>query len=169
MSRLNPVLFAIAAAIAVFHPSGQIAAQEAGIAVGEKAPSALMKTLDGKPVDIGSWVGKSPMLIEFWAHWCPNCKEIEPKLIALEKKYGTRMKFIGVAVSVNQTPERVKAYTKRYGYRHETFFDAAGNAADAYDAPATSYIVLVDRTGTVVYTGVGGKQDLEPAILKAIR
>ncbi len=40
--------------------------------------------------------------------------------------------------------------------------------AGDYDVPATSYVVVLDRAGKVVYTGVGGKQDLESAIKKAI-
>ena len=156
-------------ALAVCLTAATASAQESGIPVGSRAPAALVQTLDGKPVDIGSWVGKAPMLIEFWAFWCPNCKELEPELIALEKKYRSRMKFMGVAVSVNQSPDRVKAYAAKHGYRHETFFDTDGKAAEAYDAPATSYVVVVDRSGTVVYTGVGGKQDLEQAILKALK
>lgn len=160
--------FLIIAAVAASLSARPAAAQESGIPIGSRAPAALVHTLDGKPVDIGSWVGKAPMLIEFWAHWCSNCKELEPDLLALEKKYGSRVKFIGVAVSVNQSPERVKAYAAKHGYRHETFFDSDGKAAEAYDAPATSYVVVVDRAGTIVYTGVGGKQSLEPAILKAI-
>lgn len=143
-------------------------AQESGIPVGAKAPAALVATLDGKPVDIGSWVGKAPMLIEFWAHWCSSCKELEPRLIALEKKYGTRVKFIGVAVSASQSPEKVKAYVAKHGYRHETFFDTHGKATEAYDVPATSYVVVVDRSGEVVYTGSGGRQNLEPALVRAL-
>jgi thiol-disulfide isomerase/thioredoxin len=145
-----------------------VPAQESGIPVGSKAPSALVKTLDGKALDIGSYVGKSPMLIEFWAFWCPNCKEMEPSLLALQKKYGSRVRFLGVAVSVNQSPERVKAYTTKRGYRHETVFDTDGKATEAYDVPATSYVVVVDRQGKVVYTGLGGKQDLEAALKKAL-
>ena len=143
-------------------------AQESGIPVGSKAPSAIVSTLDGKPVDIGSWVGKAPMVIEFWASWCSSCKQLENSFLALEKKYGRRAKFIGVAVSVSQSPARVKAYTQKYKYRHETFFDAEGKATEAYDVPATSYVVVVNRKGDVIYTGLGGKQDLEPAILKAL-
>lgn len=158
----------IAAALSLAIIATPLRAQELGIAVGTRAPAALVKTLDGKPVDIGSWVGKVPMLIEFWAFWCPNCKVLEPKFMALEKKYRSRMKFIGVAVSVNQSPERAKAYAQKHRYRHETFFDTDGNATDAYDVPATSYVVIVNREGHVVYTGLGGKQDLEPAILKAL-
>jgi thiol-disulfide isomerase/thioredoxin len=108
------------------------------------------------------------MLIEFWAFWCPNCKEMEPNLLALQKKYGAKVRFVGVAVSVNQSPERVKAYTTKRRYQHETLFDTKGAATEAYDVPATSYVVVVDRQGKVIYTGLGGKQDLEAAIKKAL-
>jgi ribosomal protein S5 len=51
---------------------------------------------------------------------------------------------------------------------HDTFYDVEGRAAGAFDAPATSYVVVLDKTGRVVYTGLGGKQDLEAAIRKAL-
>ena len=143
-------------------------AQDLGIEVGKRAPSAVVTALDGKAVDIGAYVGKMPVFLEFWATWCPRCHELEPALLAAEKKYGARMKFIGVAVSVNQTPARVKAYSAKHGLKHLIVFDTQGNAADAYDAPATSYVVVVDRTGKVVYTGLGGDQNLEAAIKKAL-
>jgi len=143
-------------------------AQESGIAVGTRAPGAIVHTLDGKAVDLGSYLGKRPVLIEFWAFWCPNCKELEPSFLRLQRKYGSRVKFIGVAVSVNQTPARVKAYAAKHRYRHETLFDTNGKATDAYDVPATSYVVVVNAKGDVVYTGLGGKQDLDAAIRKAL-
>ena len=144
-------------------------AQESGIAVGTQAPAAKVLTLDGKTIDIGSYVGKSPMLIEFWAFWCPNCKELEPSLVALQKKYGSKMKFLAVAVSVNETIDRVKTFTEKKRYAHQTVYDGKGEATEAYDVPATSYVVILDKTGKVVYTGLGGKQNLEPGILKALR
>ena len=144
-------------------------AQESGIAVGTVAPSASVETLDGKTIDIGSYVGKSPMLIEFWAFWCPNCKELEPSLLSLHKKYGSKMRFLAVAVSVNETKDRVKAFTAKKRYPHQTVYDAKGEATEAYDVPATSYVVILNKAGKVVYTGLGGKQQLEPAILKALR
>jgi thiol-disulfide isomerase/thioredoxin len=165
-TRTKATAFAAVIALALLPSFAR--SQESGIAVGARAPSALVKTLDGKAVDLGSYVGKVPMLMEFWAFWCPNCKELEPKLAELEKKYSSRMKFIGVAVSVNQSPERVRAYTQKYKYRHETFFDYDGKATEAYDVPATSYVVVVNRKGEVVYTGLGGKQELETAIRKAL-
>ena len=150
-------------------PVPALQAQETGLPVGAKAPaSTIVETLDGKSFDIGQYVGKTPMLIEFWATWCPLCKQLEPTMIDVAKRYGSKVKFIGVAVSVNQTPERVKLYAEKHGLPMEVYYDRKGNAADAFDAAATSYIVVLDKNGTVVYTGLGGTQNIDAAVRKAV-
>lgn len=143
-------------------------AQELGLSVGSRAPSAVVQSLDGKPVELASYVGKTPVLIEFWATWCPNCKELEPAMVAAQKKYGAHVKFVGVAVSVNQSPELVRRYATKHALPLEILFDRTGAATDAFDVPATSYVVVIDRKGTIVYTGQGGTQDLDAAIRKAL-
>ena len=143
-------------------------AQDLGIEVGAQAPVVTVQSLDGKPVDLGKYIGKTPMLIEFWATWCPNCKELMPALLDAEKKFGKRVKFVGLAVAINQSPERVRRWLAANPLPHDTYYDAQGKAAGAFDAPATSYVVILDKTGRVVYTGLGGKQDLEAAIKKAL-
>jgi len=143
-------------------------AQEVGLEVGTAAPAAKVHTLDGKEADLAQYIGKTPIVMEFWAIWCPNCKELEPSLVAASKKYGAQVKFIGMAVSVNETPEKVKAFVEKHGLPGEQFFDTKGNASGAYDAPATSYVVVINKAGKVVYTGLGGKQNLDAAIKKAL-
>jgi predicted transcriptional regulator len=76
--------------------------------------------------------------------------------------------FVGVSVSVNQSPDRVKAYVAKHEIPGDQFFDRNGAATGAYDVPATSYVVVLDKSGKVVYTGLGGDQDLEKAIKKAL-
>ena len=48
------------------------------------------------------------------------------------------------------------------------FFDRRGQAVGAYDVPATSFVVVVNKAGMVVYTGLGGRRDLDAAIKKAL-
>ena len=122
-------------------------AQDLGIEVGSKAPAVVVHTLDGKQVDLGQYIGKTPMLIEFWATWCGNCRELMPALLEAEKKYGKRVKFVALAVAINQSPERVRRYIAAHPVPHETFYDTDGKAAGAFDAPATSYVVVLDKTG----------------------
>ena len=144
-------------------------AQETGLPVGSKAPSTVaVETLDGKPFDLGQYVGKTPVLLEFWATWCPNCKQLEPAMLEATKKYAGKVKFVAVAVSVNQSSERVKLYAEKHGMPMEVYYDRKGNAADAFDAAATSYIVVLDKNGTVVYTGLGGTQNVDAALRKAV-
>jgi thiol-disulfide isomerase/thioredoxin len=144
-------------------------AQDSGIEVGARAPAAALETLDGKPANLAQYIGKTPVLMEFWATWCPNCRELEPHLKAVHAKYGRQVTFVGVSVSVNQSPERVKAYVAKHGIPGEQLFDKSGAATGAYDVPATSYVVVLDKSGKVVYTGLGGDQDLEKAIQKALK
>ena len=150
-------------------PSPELHAQETGLPVGSKAPASVaVETLDGKPFDLGQYVGKTPVLLEFWATWCPNCKQLEPAILAASKKYGDRIKLVAVAVSVNQSPQRVKLHVEKHGMPMEVYYDRKGNAADAFDAAATSYIIVLDKAGTVVYTGLGGTQNIDAAIQKAL-
>jgi len=77
----------LAAALAV--PS-VLGAQDIGLPIGTKAPAVAVEDLDGKPVDLGVYVGKQPVLLEFWATWCPLCKALEPALKAATRASAAR-------------------------------------------------------------------------------
>jgi thiol-disulfide isomerase/thioredoxin len=165
---LSAIRCAALALVALTVGASSLRAQESGIEVGARGPAAAVETLDGKPADLARYVGKTPVLLEFWATWCSSCKELEPQIKALHQKYGKQIKFVGVAVSVNQSPALVRRYVHRHGMPGDQLYDRRGNATGAYDVPATSYIVILDRTGKVVYTGLGGDQKLEGPIRKAV-
>ena len=157
------------AAVIALSPLGAVAgAQDLGLPIGSKPRPTTVHTLDGKAVDLSRYIGKTPVLIEFWATWCGNCRELMPTLTAAEKKFGDRVKFVVLAVAINQSPERVRKYMAAHPQKHETLYDTEGKAAAEFDAPATSYVVILDRAGRVVYTGLGGKQDLEKGLAKAL-
>ena len=155
-------------ALALLAGAPQAQQQDIGIPLGSKAPAAIVQTLDGNDVSLGNYIGKGPVVIEFWATWCPNCKELEPSLLSLVKQYEGRVTFIGVAVSVNESPERVRNYAAKHSMTHVILYDTRGTASEAYDVPATSYVVVIDRTGKVVYTGLGGDQKLSEAVKKGL-
>jgi thiol-disulfide isomerase/thioredoxin len=165
-SAAAAVLFSIAGATSL--TPARLLAQDAGIAIGEMAPSAMVQRLDGTPVDMASFVGKKPVVIEFWATWCPLCKKLEPAMAAARAKYGDAVMFVGVGVPQNQTPARQQAYVTQQQMSGEYVFDADGAAYKAYKATHTSYVVVLDAKGMVVYTGAGGTQDIDSAVQKAL-
>ena len=146
------------------------AAQDTGLPVGSAGPAAAVETLDGRPADLSSVIGGGkPTLIEFWATWCGNCRQLEPTLQAAQRRHGNRVRFVAVAVSVNQSQERVRRYVSEHlqGFTH--FYDRRGQAVTNFDVPATSYVVVLDKDGKVVYGGVGGDQDIERALASVLR
>lgn len=160
----------ILASAAIVAGMGLAAAQqgELGIPVGSVAPAAVVQTLDGRDANLSSYIGKGPVVIEFWATWCENCRALEPQLMSLVKQYAGTVQFVGVAVSANESAARVKAYATKHAFTHAIFYDTHGLATGAYDVPATSYVVVMNKAGVIVYTGLGGDQDLAAAIKKAL-
>jgi thiol-disulfide isomerase/thioredoxin len=144
------------------------AAQETGLAVGARAPAVVVKDLDGQAVDLGRYIGTKPVLLEFWATWCEVCKALMPTVRAARKEFGNRVEFFGINVTVNQTPERVRKYVAAEQPPFRTLYDEEGVSTRAYQAPTTSYIVIIDRTGKVAYTGTGASQDLAAALRTVI-
>jgi thiol-disulfide isomerase/thioredoxin len=139
-------------------------AQDEGVALGSPAPRVTVHDLDGKPVDLGRYIGSKPMLLEWWATWCEQCEALLPRLQAARAEVGDAVEFIGVNVAVNQSPERVRRYLEERAPPFRTLYDDQGASTRAYRAPSTSYVVIVDRTGKVAYTGVGGDQPFIEAL-----
>ena len=144
--------------------AGPLAAQEAGIPVGSKAPAVTVPDLDGNLVDLGRYIGKKPLFLEFWATWCELCEELLPQVRAAQTTYGSKVEFLGINVTVNQSRERVRRYLDQHKPPFRTLYDAEGVSTRAYQVPATSYVVIVDRGGKVAYTGSGGTQNFEPVL-----
>lgn len=141
---------------------------DAGIPVGSKAPAVVINDLNGTPVDLGTIIGKKPVLVEFWATWCALCKKLLPQLDAVKKTYGDKVELLGVNVTVNDSKNRINRYLEEHKPPYRVLFDDKGAGARAFDVPGTSYIVVINKAGTVVYTGSGEDQDLVAAVKKAV-
>ena len=160
-------LLVLATACALAVP-GALVGQDVGLPIGTRAPAAQLQDLDGKSVDLGQYVGKRPVLLEFWATWCPLCKALEPSLKAAHVKYGDKVTFVAVGVAVNETPASIKRHLAADPLPFPVLYDADGAGVRAYQAPTTSYIVVLDRAGKVVYTGAGAEQDVAAVLQRLL-
>ena len=139
-----------------------------GIPVGATPPAVTLESLAGDSVPLSQWIGKKPVIVEFWATWCPICAELLPRMQAAQKKFGGRAEFLVVAVAVNQSRNSVRRHLERDPMPFTFLWDGNGAAVRAFQAPSTSYIAVLDSRGKVVYTGVGGDQDIEAALRRAV-
>jgi thiol-disulfide isomerase/thioredoxin len=146
-----------------------LAAQDAvGIAVGAVPEAVVIEDLEGRAVDLGEVIGRKPVLLEFWATWCPVCTALEPEIERARARYGDEVEFLVVAVAVNQSKRSIERHLARNPVPGRVLWDTDGRATRAFLAPTTSYVVVLDAEGRVVYRGVGSDQELEVAVGRAL-
>lgn len=149
--------------------AAEASAQGVGPAVGTQAPAAALEDLDGKAVQLLTYVpsGK-PALIEFWASWCEQCEALQPQLDRIRARHGDKLSMVAVAVAVSQSVRRVKRHLEEHAPGYPYLWDARGEAVRAYNALTTGVVVLLDAQGKVAYTGVGSEQKLEAEVAKLL-
>ena len=144
-------------------------AQDVGLPLGTRPEAPQVEDLDGNVVDLASIVGSKPAILEFWASWCELCQALSPRFRAAFEEYGDRVEFLTVAVGVNQTPRSVKRHLESEPIGGRVIWDGQGRAVRAFEAPGTSYVVVLNASGAVVYTGSGADQDIAAAVAKALQ
>jgi thiol-disulfide isomerase/thioredoxin len=159
----------VAALLCIAVPPPPAAAQlEGGPVIGDPAPVVSITDLDGKLVDLGAVLGKRPVLLEFWATWCGPCNELMPRVDSAHARYGDRVTFVGINVSLGETPEGVRAWVARHKPPFQVLYDSAGTGARAYDIQATSTIIIIGADGRVAYAGVGAAQELSGVLGRVV-
>ena len=150
-------------------PATLVAQQEdVSLPLGTPAPAADVEDLDGNPVQLLDLIRGKPALVEFWATWCELCEQLQPQLDRIQAEYGDRLNVVAVAVSVAQNQRRIKRHLEDHDPGYPYVYDPRGNAVRAYQAATTSIVLLFDASGKVVYSGVGGEQDLVGAVEKML-
>ena len=79
-----------------------------------QAPDFTLPGTDGKTYSLKDFRGKT-LIIDFWATWCPDCREEMPQLLALQKKLNGRKDIVMVGVSFDTDPAKLETYVKEQG------------------------------------------------------
>lgn len=126
-------------------------APETGITVGKTAPSLTLRSLDGQTVAIGR-TGKI-MVLNFWATWCPPCRDEMPELEAFAAKH--KREIIFGAVNLQEPPDKVKAYLAQHQYTMPVLMDADGAAGSAFAVRAIPTTIILDQNGVIRFRKAG--------------
>lgn len=133
-------------------------------------PLKVAQWVKGAPVALDALKGKKAVVIEFWATWCPPCRESIPHLTALQKKYRDSVAFIGIS---NEAPEDVKRFVEAMGSKmdYAVAIDDKDETSRAYmDARGVNtipYAFVVGKDGNVAYHGHPLDDAFEAAVKKA--
>lgn len=166
--RMTFTALAAATALAVGMPADLAGQTQLGIEMGAEPEPLTLETVHGESVDLADSFGQRPVLLEFWAIWCPKCETLHPRIIAAYGEFEDRVDFYSIAVAVGQNPRRVRSHLEYHPIPFPMLWDGDGEATRRFKAPTTSYIVILDASGRVAYTGVDVDQDIAGALRRIV-
>ncbi len=112
--------------------------------VGSPVPDFELTGADGALESLSSSRGKQ-VIINFWATWCPPCKEEMPLLEQYGKKYAGTLVILGV--NSGEEPDVVRPVIDKMGITFPILLDQSGNVTDLYYVKDFPYTFFVDETG----------------------
>jgi cytochrome c biogenesis protein CcmG/thiol:disulfide interchange protein DsbE len=130
----------------------------------KKLSELNLLTLDGKEVKLSDYKGKV-VLINFWASWCPPCKEEMPILEKVYQKYNDK-NFVILAVNMDTSEGAMKEFLEKNRYSFPIVRIKGETGLNIPGLP-TSY--LVDKDGSVKKIRLGVYRELEEDISKLLQ
>lgn len=131
-----------------------------------RAPDFTVIDYSGAEVNLSDYFGK-PIVLNFWASWCPPCKEEMPDFNAAAQEH-TDIQFLMVNMTDGdrETVEIAKEYVEAQGFTFPVFFDTELSAATAYGAYSlpTTYFIDGDGNLTTYANGMIDANTLERGI-----
>ena len=120
------------------------------------APDFTVYNAEGEQVSLSDMAGK-PVIINFWATWCPPCRSELGYFEEAYKTYGDEIEFMMVDLTdgTEETVEGVQAFAEENGYTFPVYYDLDADAAYTYGIYAIPVTIAVNGDGTVSFGRVG--------------
>lgn len=140
------------------------------------APARLLALtlpdLEGKPQSLTQWKGKV-LVANFWATWCPPCKEEMPEFSRINSEYASNgVQFVGISID---SAEKVAAFQKEFPVSYPLLIGNLETLQLSSDlgnrAKALPFTVILRADGSIQQVKLGkfATSDLEKAIQAALR
>jgi thiol-disulfide isomerase/thioredoxin len=147
--------------------TGQQLAEGAGRPlIGTPAPRLVLKTIDGKTIDLGQRYGRQAVYLKFWATWCVPCREQMPHFEHVYETAGPDLAVIAINSGFNDSLEDVRVYRQKLGITMPIVLDD-GQAGAAFNLRVTPQHIVIGRDGRIQYVGHLADARLDAALVAA--
>lgn len=135
-------------------------------AAGEPLPQVTLTTFDGQSVDVADFTGGQPLVLNFFASWCPPCvAEMRDAFAPAHATYGDEVRFLGVALQ--DDPDAALGVVEQTGVDYELAQDPEGRlftAISGFGMPTTLYIsadgrIVARDTGAITPSQLEARLD----------
>jgi len=131
------------------------------------APDFTLEDMQGNKVSLSDFAGKV-VIVNFWATWCPPCLEEMPSMEKLLQKYKGE-DFVLLAINVEENSHSiVEKFLKKNPYTFPVLLDQDAVVQQIYGAYRFPETVVIGRNGIVVARIVGGRDWMDPEIVRVL-
>jgi thiol-disulfide isomerase/thioredoxin len=142
-----------------------------GVQIGDLAPDfSLRKLGTHDKVTLASFLGKTPVVLNAWASWCPPCNHEAPMLVSLAKQLAGKVQFVGINMtSLNDSVAAAKAFVAKYHLSYPVLLDTNGLFDMDYRILGLPTTFVLNQRGIIVakFTGELTSENLQEMIRKA--
>ncbi|MCA1031288.1 redoxin domain-containing protein [Bacillus timonensis] len=125
------------------------AQSEIGIREGDKAPDFLLKTLDGKDMKLSDFAGKK-VILNFFATWCPPCKEEVPHMQEFYSKKDGNVEILAVNLATaERSSKAIYQFVEDFNITFPVVLDQRGDVGNTYQAHAIPTTYIIDSNGII--------------------
>lgn len=114
----------------------------------ESASDFTLEKLGGGTITLAEYRGKKPVIVDFWASWCPNCRRDMPKVNQWYQQYRDRVEVIGV--NLQENPKTVAQFVESNNIIFPIALDPAGVASAQFGIQFTNTHFLFSKSGELV-------------------
>jgi thiol-disulfide isomerase/thioredoxin len=125
-----------------------------GVSDKKPAPEIMVNSMKNVPLKLSELKGKV-VLLNFWATWCPPCREEIPSMMKLNSTLaGKPFQMVSVSIDAGGIPD-IEAYFKESGYSLPTYTDLNGDAQKVYGITGVPESFVIDKNGMIVKKVIG--------------
>jgi peroxiredoxin len=125
-----------------------------GVMTGQRAPDFTLNDLNGTPFTLSALRDKNPVLLIFWATWCPACRQSFPYFTDLQRQYGPRgLKVVSINIASNDPLPRVQRFQEEYKLPYRILYDEKTEVSRVYAVFGIPTSLIIDRDGIIQYRG----------------
>ena len=128
------------------------------------AADFTLRDLDGKLHKLSDYRGKV-VFLNFWATWCPPCREEIPSMERLNEVLGSK-DFVMLAINADEEVKDLEAFVKDHPHNFTVLSDADGKIQQLYQVFKFPETFVIDRQGRIVEHIVGARDWSSTAALK---
>ena len=128
-------------------------------ALGYSAPDFTLTDFDGNVVSLSDFKGR-PVLLNFWATWCPPCRKEMPDLQAFHEAYGDQITILGI--NWNDDLEKATESLDQWEITYSNLIDERGKTFVQYRLTAVPVSFWIDEEGIIraAWRGAMSQKDM---------